>query len=687
MPENSIKTIKELYKEKKLSVRSYNALLYAELLSVDAIRNYVNSGNSLLTIKHLGRKSLMETQAILDEYEPFYNNLESALTGTGIEPIISDCYAHMLAECNDANVKGYFDSNYPNPMVMYENILTERISFYNIRFALSQSENLKFRKAILVFINKIHDKFIDKGYVQTGICRTINAIKNALAPKVDKFTSYEIFQLLPLERKEYVDDVYSELLDRLGTRTKNITSYRHVSLGDILQAIDDFDHFLRKIGINPNSKVALEYRDLCDEMKMEVLNSKFVDIDELQKKQYYKKYFKFSKKLETRVIRYVTDYCHYPCFLLAKDYYRKSIDKKDNIYNSYYGITDGEDKKIDEVAEIYNLSRERVRQIMIQVPEAANIIALKYDDAVYYKTLFAKSHLFSNDSEYLRICQEEGVELSFKAFGGLLHVFNDDFIYENVEGIEVISHKDILWKINLSKLFKKLQYRIGLQRVVNEIIDLKDFFDITCIDKEYRQDTITLIKEIALRLNINVNSDFTLELGKNALSIPLACVEILQSYGREMSLEELLYALLRKHPDCGVTTPNKLGTYFKKDGPLRPLGKRGVYVLREWEGDFVESTLDAVVKTLKENVEPMTSMNISEKVQTYFPGAIDRRIRDILNSHKDIFKRTDDGRFCLVSSAGTSNTTVKKTSKLYTQSSKELQEAVVAGLEDVLDFS
>ena len=111
------------------------------------------------------------------------------------------------------------------------------------------------------------------------------------------------------------------------------------------------------------------------------------------------------------VADYYMVYEHYPMFYNLWRYLSVSKDRSDIIFAMSTGMLDGHCKTLEEIGEYFDLTRERIRQILVKTSKKL------FEDKDWGKYPFMCLDRITRDNElFLDVVNKERVDLSFESF-------------------------------------------------------------------------------------------------------------------------------------------------------------------------------------------------------------------------------------------------------------------------------
>ena len=211
----------------------------------------------------------------------------------------------------------------------------------------------------------------------------------------------------------------------------------------------------------------------------------------------------------------------YPMLYILKSYFAVSSERVDSLYAYKFGILTGEHKTREEVANAYQLTSERVRQLIQNYKLDTSMAFTTLKDWEYY-TVNAPIVLTKQSSFYKETAQAENVTEGYDAFVGLLNT--------------IISYRKI--RRNNEKIFIKAEYEKKARLILNMLTEVLQ-------EKYTRDTTIQLTKIIGQKaismeiaktflsevFEVDIHPGDTIEVKQGKIDVSKEIIEVLETFG------------------------------------------------------------------------------------------------------------------------------------------------------------
>lgn len=311
----------------------------------------------------------------------------------------------------------------------------------------------------------------------------------------------------------------------------------------------------------------------------------------------------------------------YPMLYILKSYFAVSSERVDSLYAYKFGILTGEHKTREEVANVYQLTSERVRQLIQNYKLDTSMAFTTLKDWEYY-TVNAPIVLTKQSSFYKETARAENVTEGYDAFVGLLNT--------------IISYRKI--RRNNEKIFIKAEYEKKARLILNMLTEVLQ-------EKYTRDTTIQLTKIIGQKaismeiaktflsevFEVDIHPGDTIEVKQGKIDVSKEIIEVLETFGHAMSLDDIYMFFKDKYPDHKYEEAIQLRPIIINSDEIVAIGKSGQYALKKWN-TFTGCIKDCAYMILQEATEPMPDTELVEKILEYFPNSSFRSIMSTLVS-------------------------------------------------------
>ena len=611
--------ITELLNDGIFSVRTYNCFHKKGWETLGDIINNITSSSDLLHIPNFGRKSFVEVNFFLKAFRNSQSGeTEFSALKKDVTNYITEAYYNITE--GESDVKKYLKKKYPKPSDMHELIMGNVYNMLTVISGFSKSENVEIRCAYKDFIEKVLCCMKFAQDIRNKVYEEYNRKYSLLEENMYKFSKEQIVKyfLSPLAKK-YLEDSYKKQLQlKLSVRGRNLVCKLNLQFLDMIKYAD---------------KPLSEYKNLCPGQSMkktleelyilnQYLSTEFNRVsilsdDEIILESQKSEYPYLLSKQRTFIFDFKKAHNHLPMFFLLYHYMRLSEDRSNKLYCLLHGMFDGQERTMNELAEISGLTRERVRQIIARDVEVQSSSLAKQGDWKCYKILYNQPIITERSNIYRRIIESECIPLDFNLFASLLALVSDFQIKEiGSKRILVNAKKD---GNNIYRCLEKI-YHVSLAKYAKDTyIPLNQFFN--KISSSSSLHSLNIIRDYAIReLNINITEDNKMFFSQNYINIIAEVYEILSDKGTPMHIDEIFNRFKEKYPAHKYTEANQLKPYLYKHGHIKSIGKTSCYALDTWDGVYFGSIRDLLVDILEKSETPLHIDTLYNNVSEHYPN-------------------------------------------------------------------
>lgn len=420
--------------------------------------------------------------------------------------------------------------------------------------------------------------------------------------------------------REFLQSVYVRMRKNLlKTRANNLIEHAAPRFEDLAKY---FDSPMR------------DYNKLCPGQSMMKTLTEIFNFNQLFKEQFdrywqmsdeevqsamLKRDYPYLSSLERRfVMEHGREYGVYPMFFLLYNYMRISEVRSNKIFSLLYGIFDGKERTLNELAEVMGLTRERIRQIASKKLEVHNTELIKTDAWKSYDELLSLSFVTVKSSEYQIIKEREHLNFDFCVFARLMQLLGD-YETEIVCDVAVVINRKMMPSIKIRDSVDSLQALVSSRYTNDTRIEIKA--SLNTMPTEEKAEAVKLMSYIAREgLELEVDDEDRVFVQKNHIDVTEDLYTILAKKGEPMSVDELFATFKQKYPDHKYTEPGQIRTYLFRHPNIKPIGNTSRYGLDSWDNVFFGTIRDLLAKLLEESEEPVHIEQLYDAVKEHYPN-------------------------------------------------------------------
>ena len=623
---HSLTSITELLELNLISVRAFNVCKSKEvsLHTAGDIKRFVDEGGSFLGLKKCGRKSAIELLNIakIATFEDLSPKVELPIKPNGIEDRFSALEAGLRQifideyelfvnnPTKDDEIIAVFKVLFPKPSYLFDFQNHPQLLKDNANITtLNLKNQYLIRKEIQSILGELRRQITNKFGVENSHGIDYVAFADAqITQNILPFSDYYRFELS--------DDIHNYLdvkLEELTSKSSGIVrTFQRAYIKTTLDLVPFLDYsiekFIRRFGkklscIKYYNQVLVPFRELVH---------KIIENPDKDKSIRLRIHYRFPFLLDDAVdivMEFYNVHHFFPLFYILCEYLSNSNKRECQIFNMRFGVKNIEAKTLEEIASKFELSRERIRQIL-----AKPIIAqLPMKDANDWEQYSDENILFfSPESEYYRtIVTEEKLQLSFEAFAQLYcsifsYSYNDEFGCEYVVSLK---YADIVNKA--CTILSKLQEN-------NYSKDTYIPYATIFRDNRFQNATISnlIINDVAKSLEIHVvNNEFFFE--QNFIDVGKEVYDFLYHKGEPVHIDNIQKYLQGKYPNYPFTLTS-LKTKIRGTKSILPIGKTSMYKLSHWRNVYSGNIRDLIRDIMSDRELPIDIDELTDLVTDIF---------------------------------------------------------------------
>ena len=657
--------LKELLDIGLISVRTFNSLSNAGILDIKSILDFIEykenavlNLDTLLTLRNFGAKCQFEIKELL---LPLLNKSENLISdveyekntgglhfmykpGVSLSDILQKHWEVMVS--SDEKVNKIVASKFKSYKELYRIVISKNVEQLLSIEGDSRDTTLAFRELVLLYLRMVYLD-LKKSNVPTikKISYIFNTTITFLSTRIDSapcvpFNKNDLSEY----HTSYIQIKYEKLCNSLlSTRALNVVNINFPNFIDFIEVYDQSQDIYKKTDIRGLGKnTMVELLNLSIKLKEVILHVNRLSREE-GKLMHIEETFPF---LSGSQIDFVFDYWRqhnaYPCFYIAYYFIRHSEKTDLNAYSLLFGFIDKYQRNHKEVAQILNMSPERIRQLVVGLKDCRKISCLKLKDWESYKNLNESTILNENSVEFLEIKEKERLNFNFHIFSRILYIVFDYEVEEISNTIIALNTKKIPdFKFNRSiKLLKNI---INTKYSEDTVIPIEN--TVNYLPKIQQSIACDIMYYVAKEFyNCNIINKRTLLIKKNFVDLFKELYDIINEVGKPISINDLFEIFKSKHPTHKFTDPQSIKPYLYKNPFVRSIGNSARYALVNWEHVFFGNIRAMVLDILDKSPEPVHIENIFDKVQENFPKTT---IRSVLSTCQSVAIPFNEGYYGL----------------------------------------
>lgn len=619
-------TIQELFDGKQISARTYNCLRYAGMVTLEDVQNYAETPEELLKLRNFGRKSYTEIEPLLREVQPEKKIQKSelpkavfALVDDTIGEILKDAYKTLFTEDND--VTRFFKVCYPTVEDLHSKVIEIGNNLLEIHREFSIEENVEIRRMFARYLQEATSKMIDRQDIDNDTFRQYKLTLAELQSKIEDFSYLDkVEYIISPTVKNLIQSVYEQLCERhLSIRARHFVE-RYIPRFEILVPYFDADllEYKKLCPLKKTSQTLNEIYKINKQLKEQFDNYWHMSDEEVQMALLRRDY-PFLNSVERRFVReYSREYGAKPLFFLLYNYIRLSEERSNKIFCLLYGIFDGKERTMNELAEVMGLTRERIRQIVTKKLEVHGTELLMSNNLDNYAPLLTLPFITAESMEYLTLREREHLNYDFRVFARLLQLVGN-YETEIVGGVTVAINRNALPSVKMSNCIDSLRSIVSSRYTKDTQIEIS-----ACLHEmpeHEKAESCKLMIYIAREgLGLEIVDNKRVLVSKNYIDVAEDLYDILAQKGETMSIDKLFEAFKQQYPDHKYTESDQIRPYLFRHPNIKSIGNTSCYGLDSWKHVFYGTIRDILVEQLEQSDEPLHIEQLFNAVLEHYPN-------------------------------------------------------------------
>ena len=640
-------TINALYKNGLISVRTINCLRYAGMNTMEDVLNYAEDPEELLKLRNFGRKSYTEIEPLIRNVRQEHG-APSPQTANEMFEMVGETIGQMLREAYDSlfgeetEMTRYFKSVFPSVVELHSLLVTDDETLTKVREGFSMQENVEYRRVIVTYLDNAINRMVDGKRADNDTYATYKERHAELARKVEVFSYPEkVEYFMSAGAREFFKTHYDKMREKLSVRARNFLDHFAPNFQDLVPYFEAPLTDYKNLCPGQNMKHTLtEIFNFNQELKTEFDRYWQMSSDEALLAT-LKHSYPFLSSLERKfVCEHAKVYGVHPLFYLLYNYMRLSDVKNNKVFSLLYGIFDGQERTLNELAEAMSLTRERIRQIVSKKLEVHDNDLIKNDGWKSYDDLLTLPFITEETNEYQHLKEREHLRFDFRVFARLMQLLGDKDFEINVKSnnrsrellrfaaqyeTEIVGNVAV--SINRRKMpcikvkdcIESLNQLVSSRYTNDTRIDVAT--SLGTMSNEEKADATKLMAYLAKEgLGLEVDEDNRVLVQKNHIDVAEDLYTILARKGEPMSVDELFVAFKEMYPDHKYTESAQIRSWLFRHPNIKPIGNTSRYGLDSWENVFFGTIRDLLAKLLEESDEPMHIEQLFEAVVEHYPN-------------------------------------------------------------------
>lgn len=615
-----------------LSERAFSALGMMGIRTAGQLMEHKMKGR--LNRHNLSLEVMIEIKALFDKLEngeiallPLLDN--EVLIGGKEQYAFNRAYA-LIAYENISKHRGatadLVREIFPDARTMCDAILNRTYNVLTVHPDLGRTGNMELRRLLLYYLKVMHKYILQVRPPDEAVLSTVKELVCLLEVNISTFDNEVILHdfLSTHQRRE--------LTRLLGTMSGNLSVEARAFQREYLPTMMDI---MKLFGL-PEAAIAERYsfmpcRNVLHDIWLMVqtfeeafMDEAYSDKDVRLQARIVRSFPWLSAADRRYVFRYHQENDAAPLFFVMLQLLRTSRERELEVYATVNGAGNGQRHTLEEIGRVWNLTRERVRQLYEKGRRILRDTIEQFISWSDYSSLLDSNYITALSPKYRMIQEEELLPQDFGVFLALLSALGD-FEIIHIGSNTVAVHKRLRPYVYVKHIRNQLNRLSQERRSEDAVFDLRSLVADVPID--LREDAFWIVCQLAQTYtDIPFDEDWKVAIKQNYVDIPNEMFDILESNKKPMSLEALFKEFKRRNPYHKYTEPEQLKLWILRHEHIKPVGKTGTYGLAMWNHVYYGNIRDLLRQTLEASPYPMHIEKLTNIVKRYFPTTNARSI-------------------------------------------------------------
>jgi hypothetical protein len=349
--------------------------------------------------------------------------------------------------------------------------------------------------------------------------------------------------------------------------------------------------------------------------------------------------------LLTKECEFLSDYemnaKEIPALYVIYRYINREDSSRNIVYRSYFGLEpDGVQHTLSDIANRLKITSERVRQI------AASKILVKGNLETLVESVSRKirgNFISDLDPIWADLIEYNHLEMSRRNLMQWVCSFCDTYRFMELKENQrmYLVKKELIDNVRVGMFMNEVRRLVNKLKTKDEELDIRALFmeinEIQNIDEGILSLFPIFMECFQLLPNTEILDDFHLLMKANKLDKPLVIESILLNNNAPMSFEEIWDEYNSMYPNDALREETQLRSIILRNHNILPKGKTGIYVHKDWAGEYTGSLTDYLCYILDLLGEPISCHDIFDLAKEQYPNTTEKSIHALMMG--DVKKR------------------------------------------------
>ncbi len=296
-------------------------------------------------------------------------------------------------------------------------------------------------------------------------------------------------------------------------------------------------------------------------------------------------------------------------------------------------FTDSSKRTLQSIGDIYDVTRERVRQISQKIPSMMERVIAVFGreltyiyDHIDYDLDTRRDMIIINKKGAEKINKREDIIMTPKFYGAVFSTFfdNDYRTFQNMEkkyDHYYLVKKELYEKFDFDGAYKQINELLSMRIEETYPVNIDHFLNpfAKTKDEKWLKRAKSVFRQVAnehLDIEISKDKKDFLMARNTLIKLSEHILAILQDVGQPMTLTEI-HEELANRTDRVPRNIESLRSSILSLDEVAAIGKTSTYALAEWDNIKTATIKEMVKEFLEQNKEPKHINEITEYVTTY----------------------------------------------------------------------
>lgn len=509
---------------------------------------------------------------------------------------------------------------FPNAQSMGDAILNETYDVLTVHRDLGMTGNVELRELILHYLKVMRKYILQAKYYEQRVLDTVEKLISILENNINTF-GFEVLVNDFISARQRIDilNYFDTLTSSLSDEARAIQLMFMPNLSEAykLFGIPEF-MIAEKCALSLDHPALHEVWNMTQKIEDAWEEEIYSGADVKLQAFIFINFSWLSAAGRRFVFRFHYDYNTFPLFYIIWQMILRSSERELDIYALANGIRDGQRHKLEDIAVQKMLTRERARQLLEKGKREASEEVKRLFNWSDYKSLLDSNLITALSPKYRMIQEDEKLPQDFGVFCSLLTIVGDFEVISIGEKLVAVNKRlrPYVYVKHIKKQLTKLSQK---RHCEDSVFALQSM--VADVPEELREDAFKIICQVAqVYSDIPFDENWKVAFKQNYIDIPQEIFNILEAYGKPMSLEAIFKQFKTKYPDHKYNEPEQIRVAISKHDHIKAIGMTSTYGLDTWKHVFYGNIRDLLRLTLKTSPNPIHIEELTEIVKRYFPS-------------------------------------------------------------------